>query len=48
MVVIERRVVTETDVRQARLKHRRIRLTPGQIVTPAAQTLGREAGIFVG
>ena len=48
VVVIERRVVTETDVRQARLKHRRIRLTPGQIVTPAAQTLGREAGIFVG
>ncbi|PAP78483.1 hypothetical protein [Rubrivirga marina] len=46
-LVIERRVVTETDVRQARLKHRRIRLTPGQIVTPAAQTLAREAGVFV-
>jgi len=45
-LVIDRRVVTETDVRQARLKHRRIRLTPGQIVTPAAQSLGREAGVF--
>jgi hypothetical protein len=46
-LVIERRVITETDVRQARLKRRRIRLTPGQIVTPAARTLGREAGVFV-
>jgi hypothetical protein len=44
---LERRVITETDVRQARLKRRRIRLTPGQIVTPAARTLGREAGVFV-
>ncbi len=46
-LVIERRVVTETDVRQARLRHRRIRLTPGQIVTPAAQSLAREAGTFL-
>lgn len=46
-LVIERRVVTETDVRQARLKRRRIRLTPGQIVTPAARALAREAGVFV-
>ena len=45
-LVIERRVVTETDVRQARLKHRRIRLTPGQIVTPAARSLGRDSGVF--
>ena len=47
LLVIERRVVTETDVRQAKLKRRRIRLTPGQIVTPAAQTLAREARVFV-
>ncbi|WP_420456573.1 hypothetical protein [Rubrivirga sp.] len=46
-LVIDRRVVTETDVRQARLKHRRIQLAPGQIVTPAAQSLAREAGVFV-
>lgn len=45
-IVIERRVVTETDVRQARLKHRRIRLTPGQIVTPAARSLARETDLF--
>ena len=47
-VRIERRVVTETDVRQARLKHRRIRLSPGQIVTPAARSLGDEWGVFEG
>lgn len=47
VLVIARRVVTETDVRQARLKHRRIRLAPGQIVTPAARSLAREAGVFV-
>ncbi len=46
-LVIDRRVVTETDVRQARLRRRRIRLAPGQIVTPAARSLGREAGVFV-
>ena len=46
VLVIDRRVVTETDVRQARLKRRRIRLTPGQVVTPAAQSLGRESGVF--
>lgn len=46
VAVIERRVVTETDVRQARLRHQRIRLSPGQIVTPAARALGREVGVF--
>ena len=46
-IVVDRRVVTETDVRQARLKRRRIRLTPGQIVTPAARSLGREARVFL-
>lgn len=46
VLVVDRRVVTETDVRQARLKHRKIRLTPGQIVTPAARSLGREADVF--
>ena len=45
---IPRRVVTETDVRQARLAHRRICLQPGQIVTPAAQSLAREWGVFEG
>jgi len=45
-LVIERRVVTETDVRQARLKHRRIRLAPGQLVTPAARSLAREWDVF--
>ena len=45
-VRIDRRVVTETDVRQARTAHRRIRLTPGQIVTPAARSLAREWNVF--
>lgn len=40
------RVVTETDIRQARLRGERIRLRPGQILTPAARTLGRELGIL--
>ena len=44
--VVPRRVVTETDVRQARLKRRRIRLSPGQIVTPAAAGLASEWGVF--
>ena len=46
-IVVDRRVVTETDVRQARLKRRQIRLTPGQIVTPAARSLARDARVFV-
>ena len=47
-LVVPRRVVTETDVRQARLAHTRIRVTPGQIVTPAALSLAREWGVFEG
>ena len=43
---VPRRVVTETDVRQARLRHRTIRVEPGQVVTPAALSLGREWGVF--
>lgn len=46
ITAIYRRVVTETDVRQARLRGQRIRLTPGQVVTPAAQSLAREWGVF--
>ena len=45
-LTIARRVVTETDVRQARTKHCRIRLTPGQIVTPAARSLAAEWDVF--
>ena len=46
VVTVERRVITETDVRQARLKHKRIRLGVGQIVTPAARSLAREWDVF--
>lgn len=46
ITVVARRVVTETDVRQARLRGRRIRLAPGQVVTPAAQSLAREWSVF--
>ncbi|WP_412060910.1 hypothetical protein [Rubrivirga sp. IMCC45206] len=45
-LTIDRRVITETDVRQARLAHRQIRVAEGQIVTPAAASLAREAGVF--
>lgn len=45
-VEILRRVVTETDVRQAVLRRKQIRLREGQIVTPAAQAMAREQGVF--
>ncbi|WP_412069777.1 hypothetical protein [Rubrivirga sp. IMCC43871] len=45
-LTIDRRVITETDVRQARLGHRQIRVAEGQIVTPAAASLARETGVF--
>ena len=45
---VARGVVTETDVRQARLRRQTIRLRPGQIVTPAARSLGREWGVIEG
>ncbi|MEO0560169.1 MAG: hypothetical protein AAF170_18530 [Bacteroidota bacterium] len=44
--IIAGRVVTETDVRQARLRRQRIQLAPGQIVTPAARSLAREWDVF--
>ena len=45
-LTVARRVVTETDVRQARLRRQQIRLGPGQIVTPAARSLAAEWGVF--
>jgi hypothetical protein len=45
-LVVPRRVVTETDVRQAKLRRLTIRIAPGQVVTPAAQSLAREWGVF--
>ena len=45
-IEVEGRVVTETDVRQARLRHRRIALRAEQIVTPGARDLGREWDVF--
>ncbi len=44
--VVSRGVITETDVRQARLRHQRIRVEPGQVVTPAARSLAREWDVF--
>lgn len=40
------RLITENDVRQARLHGRRIVVRPGQILTPAARSLGRELGVL--
>lgn len=40
------RLVTENDVRQARLKGQRIVIGPGHLITPAARSLGRELGVL--
>lgn len=40
------RLITENDIRQARLKGQRIALRAGQIITPAARSLGRELGVL--
>ncbi len=40
------RLITENDVRQARLKGQKIVLGPGHIITPAARSLGRELGVL--
>ena len=40
------RVITENDVRQARKRREKLRVGPGQIVTPAARALGRELGVL--
>jgi len=41
-----KRLVTENDVRQAIMKKQKIRLSPGVIVTPAAQDLAKEHDVF--
>lgn len=43
---IPKRLITENDVRQARLKGKKINVQPGQLVTPAARSLGKELGVF--
>lgn len=40
------RLITENDVRQARLKGQRIVVGPGHLITPAARSLGRELGVL--
>ena len=40
------RLVTENDVRQARLRGQHIVLRPDQIITPAARSLGRELDVL--
>ena len=40
------RLITENDVRQARLRGQHILLGPGHLVTPAARSLGRELGVL--
>jgi hypothetical protein len=40
------RLITENDVRQARLRGQQIVVRPDHIVTPAAHSLGRELGIL--
>lgn len=43
----EKRLISEEDVKQAIKSNQKIRLKPGQLVTPAARDLGREKGVFV-
>lgn len=40
------RLITENDVRQARLRGQRIVVGPGHLITPAARSLGRELGVL--
>ena len=40
------RLITENDVRQARLRGQHIVVEPGHIITPAARSLGRELGVL--
>ena len=40
------RLITENDVRQARLRNQTIVVQSGQILTPAARSLGRELGVL--
>jgi hypothetical protein len=40
------RLITENDVRQARLRGQRIIAGPGHLITPAARSLGRELGVL--
>jgi hypothetical protein len=39
-------LITENDVRRARMRRERLRLAPGQLITPAARTLGRELKVL--
>ncbi len=41
-----RRLITENDVRQAMLNHRKICVPPGAIVTPAARDLAKAHDVF--
>ena len=41
-----KRLITENDVRRARMLRKRIRVQDGQIVTPAARALAEELGVF--
>jgi hypothetical protein len=44
--VIPGRLITENDVRQARLRGRRVLVQTGQKITPAALSLGKELGVL--
>lgn len=41
------KLITENDIRQARIKRRKINVQPGQILTPAARSLGLELGVLL-
>ena len=41
-----RRLITENDVRRARRLRQKIRIDTGQIITPAARSLGEELDVF--
>lgn len=43
---IPKKLITENDVRQARRKGKKIAVQPGQLITPAARSLGKELGVL--
>ena len=42
-----KKLITESDVKEAFAKKQKIRVVPGMIVTPAARDLGKEKGVLI-
>lgn len=42
-----KKLITESDVKEAVAKNQKIKISPGMIVTPAARDLGKEKGVLI-